>query len=67
MNVKPPNVVFRVGVVFLFLLAGGDAGRGVKQVTFQVVTQGNETRISVVIPAALTDFKIDPPSLLTFR
>ena len=36
-----------------------------KQVPFQVVTQGNETRISGTIPATLTDFKIDPPSLLT--
>jgi hypothetical protein len=35
-----------------------------KQVPFQSVTQGNETRISGTIPATLTDFKIDPPSLL---
>jgi hypothetical protein len=36
-----------------------------KQVPFQLVTHGNETRISGTIPATLTDFKIDPPSLLT--
>jgi hypothetical protein len=36
-----------------------------KQVSFQQVTQGNETRISGTIPATLADFKIDPPSLLT--
>jgi hypothetical protein len=36
-----------------------------KQVSFQVSTQGNEARISGVIPATLSDFKIDPPSLLT--
>ena len=36
-----------------------------KQVPFQLVTQGNEIRISGTIPATLTDFKIDPPSLLT--
>src|SRR5208337_2482766 len=36
-----------------------------KQVPFQLVTQGNETRISGTIPATLVDFKIDPPSLLT--
>jgi hypothetical protein len=36
-----------------------------KQVPFQKVTQGNETRISGTIPATLSDFKIDPPSLLT--
>jgi hypothetical protein len=36
-----------------------------KQVPFQLVTQGNETRISGTIPATLADFKIDPPSLLT--
>ena len=35
------------------------------QVPFQQVTQGNETRISGTIPALLTDFKIEPPSLLT--
>ena len=35
-----------------------------KQVSFEQVTQGNETRISGTIPATLSDFKIDPPSLL---
>lgn len=35
-----------------------------KQVRLQQVTQGNETRISGTIPTTLTDFKIDPPSLL---
>jgi len=35
-----------------------------KEVPFQVVTQGNETRISGIIPATLSDFKIDPPTLL---
>jgi hypothetical protein len=35
-----------------------------KQVPFEKVTQGNETRISGIIPATLSDFKIDPPSLL---
>src|SRR5206468_2438303 len=35
------------------------------QVPFQLVTQGNETRISGTIPATLPDFKIDPPTLLT--
>ena len=35
-----------------------------KDVSFQQVTQGNETRISGTIPATLADFKIDPPSLL---
>jgi hypothetical protein len=33
-------------------------------VTFEVVAQGTEKRISGTIPATLTDFKIDPPSLL---
>ena len=36
-----------------------------KQVPFQRVVQGNETRITGTIPTKLTDFKIDPPSLLT--
>ena len=36
-----------------------------KEVSFQLVTQGSETKISGTIPATLSDFKIDPPSLLT--
>jgi len=36
-----------------------------QQIAFDLVTQGNETRITGIIPATLTDFKIDPPSLLT--
>jgi len=36
-----------------------------KQVAFAVVTKGNETELTGTIPATLTDFKIDPPSLLT--
>jgi YceI-like domain len=35
-----------------------------KQVLFQVVTQGDQVRLSGTIPCTLTDFKIDPPSLL---
>jgi hypothetical protein len=35
-----------------------------KQVPFQLTTEGNQIRISGTIPATLTDFKIDPPSLL---
>lgn len=36
-----------------------------KQIAFQMTRQGNETRITGTIPATLSDFKIDPPSLLT--
>src|SRR6202047_4305377 len=36
-----------------------------KQVPFQLVKQGNQTRISGTVPATLSDFRIDPPSLLT--
>ena len=36
-----------------------------KQVPFKVEKQGGETHITGTIPATLTDFKIDPPSLLT--
>ena len=36
-----------------------------KQVAFELVTDGSEKRITGTIPATLTDFKIDPPSLLT--
>jgi hypothetical protein len=35
-----------------------------KQVAFRLETQGNQIRISGTIPATLSDFKIDPPSLL---
>ena len=35
-----------------------------KQVPFQLAAQGNQIRISGTIPATLSDFKIDPPSLL---
>jgi hypothetical protein len=36
-----------------------------KQVPFQQVTQGDEVRITGTIPAKVSDFKIDPPSLFT--
>ncbi|HKH99596.1 MAG TPA: YceI family protein [Candidatus Sulfotelmatobacter sp.] len=36
-----------------------------KQVEFVLTRQANETQITGTIPATLTDFKIDPPSLLT--
>src|ERR1700675_4982180 len=36
-----------------------------KQIPFDQTKQGNETKISGTIPTTLTDFKIDPPSLLT--
>jgi hypothetical protein len=35
-----------------------------KQVPFEQSKQGNQTKISGSIPATLSDFKIDPPSLL---
>jgi hypothetical protein len=35
-----------------------------KQVPFQRATEGNAVRLSGMIPAKLSDFKIDPPSLL---
>jgi len=36
-----------------------------KQVLFQLVKQGSDYRMTGTIPATLSDFKIDPPSLLT--
>jgi YceI-like domain len=36
-----------------------------KQVAFQQVTHGDEVRITGTIPAKVSDFKIDPPSLFT--
>jgi hypothetical protein len=35
-----------------------------KQVALQLTPQGSQIRISGTIPATLSDFKIDPPSLL---
>jgi hypothetical protein len=35
-----------------------------KQVAFERVTRGSETHVTGTIPAKLSDFKIDPPSLL---
>lgn len=37
-----------------------------KQVPFQVTNQGPAVKITGTIPATLSDFKIDPPKLLTF-
>ena len=36
-----------------------------QQVTFQLTKKGNETHLTGTIPATLTDFKIEPPTLLT--
>jgi hypothetical protein len=36
-----------------------------KQIPFRLETQGGEVHITGTIPATLSDFKIDPPSLLT--
>src|SRR5271168_2112990 len=36
-----------------------------KQVPFKLEVHGGETHITGTIPATLSDFKIDPPSLLT--
>ncbi|MGH9499041.1 MAG: YceI family protein [Terriglobales bacterium] len=36
-----------------------------KQVPLQLTTRGNEISISGTIPATMSDFKIEPPSLLT--
>ena len=35
------------------------------QVPFDITTEGSDKRISGTVPATLSDFKIDPPSLLT--
>jgi hypothetical protein len=36
-----------------------------RNVPFQLSKQGNETRITGTVPAKCSDFKIDPPKLLT--
>jgi hypothetical protein len=36
-----------------------------KQVALEVKTEGTDKRITGIIPATLSDFKIEPPSLLT--
>ena len=38
-----------------------------KQVAFQQTTEGDRVRISGMIPARVTDFKIEPPSLFTVQ
>ncbi len=35
-------------------------------VPFQLTKQGNEIKLAGIIPATVSDFKIEPPSLLTF-
>jgi len=37
-----------------------------RQVPFQRTADGNGSKITGVIPVTPSDFKIDPPSLLTF-
>lgn len=37
-----------------------------KQIPLQLTMQGKQAKITGTIPATLSDFKIDPPSLLTF-
>ncbi|MEP7352884.1 MAG: hypothetical protein ABI824_06600 [Acidobacteriota bacterium] len=36
-----------------------------KQIAFERVAQGTQTKISGTVPLALSDFRIDPPKLLT--
>ena len=36
-----------------------------KQIPFQLTVQGNSVKVTGTIPATLSDFKIDPPKLLT--
>ena len=36
-----------------------------KQIPFQALAEGNRIRLTGTIPATLTNFKIDPPSLLS--
>jgi hypothetical protein len=61
-----PEAVFASASIRVDLeiqFAGQDAQY--KQVPFQLVTQGNQIRMSGTIPATLSDFRIDPPSLLS--
>ncbi len=37
-----------------------------KQVAFHLTMEGNQIKLSGTIPATVSDFKIDPPSLLSF-
>jgi hypothetical protein len=65
-RVRMPESASTSGTIYLDLEIQF-AGQTVqyKQVPFERVAQGSETRITGTIPAKLTDFKIDPPSLLT--
>lgn len=58
-EIKPGTIHANLQVQF----AGQTASY--KQLTFQLVTQGKDIRLTGTIPATLTDFKIPPPSLLT--
>ncbi|MGB8475309.1 MAG: YceI family protein [Candidatus Acidiferrum sp.] len=57
-EIKPGTVHADIEVSF--------AGQTVhyKQVSFQLVTQGNGIGLTGTIPATVSDFKIDPPKLL---
>ena len=66
MRTRLPEAVFASASIRVDLeiqFAGQNAQY--KQVPFQLVTQGNQIRMSGTIPATLSDFKVDPPSLLS--
>jgi hypothetical protein len=61
-----PETAFASGIIHADLgiqFAGQTAQY--HQVPFQLVTQGNQVRITGTIPTTLSDFKIEPPSLLS--
>ncbi|HVB58837.1 MAG TPA: YceI family protein [Candidatus Acidoferrales bacterium] len=61
-----PDTGFQAGTIHADLevqFAGQTASY--KQVPFQLATQGNEITLTGTIPATVSDFKIEPPKLLT--
>ena len=66
MRTRLPEAAFATATIHVDLeiqFAGQTAQY--KQVPLQLATQGNQIRISGTIPATVSDFKIDPPSLLS--
>jgi len=65
MNARVAQFAIGMGILLLpFLILAPLHAQTAQAVVFEKVTKGDEIRISGTIPAKLSDFKIDPPSLL---
>jgi hypothetical protein len=59
-----PVTIVTAGAADLEIQFAGQTGH-YQQVPFQLICEGKQTRIAATIPVTLSDFKIDPPALLT--